>query len=151
MKKLIVLSAVAISSLIFSYSASAQVRFNVNINIGNALPAWISYSNTPHSDYYYIPDADCYYSTNERMYIYRDGANWRRGAEMPGRFRGMDFRNRRIVGMRGEDMPFNHQQPNGNAFNNGNNHFNHQPDRQPQQRGGGDYRGNNGNGWGRRS
>ncbi|BAV04535.1 hypothetical protein SAMN05421788_110265 [Filimonas lacunae] len=147
MKKVIVLSAVVISSLVFSHSANAQVRFNVSINVG-AQPTWVNNSNTRDADYYYIPDADCYYSVNEKMYVYRDGANWRKAPQLPGRFKNFDFRNKRVIGIKGQEAPYMHHAENRNAYNNANEKFNHQqPDRQPQR--GNDNKGNNG--FGRRS
>lgn len=120
MKKLIILSAIAITSLVISTSAQAQVRFNVNINIG-AQPAWVA---TPDpADYYYIPDIDCYYSAKERVYVYRDGNNWRRGASLPSRYRGYDFRNKRVIAIRGQERPYLHD--NRNAFAQANNRYDH--------------------------
>lgn len=140
MKKVIVLSAVVLSSLMLSHSAQAQVRFNVNINIG-AQPAWVA--NNDNADYYYVPDADCYYSVRERVYVFRDGNNWRKAPNLPGRYKNFDFRNRRVISIRGQQAPYMHHDENRNAYARANDRFNNDRDRfnhnQPQ-RGGDDRR-----------
>jgi Ni/Co efflux regulator RcnB len=128
MKKLIVLSTVVISSLIFS-SAKAQVRFSVNINIG-AQPAWVA--NNDAADYYYLPDIESYYDVRDRVYVYREGNQWRRGAYLPARYRNYDFRNKHVISIKGQDRPYLHHEQNRNAYANANNRFNQQHG--PQQR-----------------
>lgn len=112
MKKLIVLSALVISSLAYS-SAKAQVRFSVNLNIGNQ-PVWVN--NTSAADYYYLPDIECYYSVPERVYIYRNGNSWRRSASLPVAYRNYDFRNKRIIGIKGQDRPYLHHEENRRSY-----------------------------------
>jgi hypothetical protein len=102
MKKIMILSAIALSSFMVS-KAQAQVRFNVNINIGSQ-PAWVA--NTDQADYYYMPDIDCYYSVPERVYVYREGNNWRRAPKLPARYGNYDFRNKRVISIRGEKQPY---------------------------------------------
>lgn len=121
MKKVIVLSAVVLSSLVFGYSAQAQVRFNVNINIGSQ-PAWVV--NQDQADYYYIPDADCYYSVREKVYVVHEGNNWRRMQQLPPRFRNFDFRNRRVISIRGQQAPYMHHDENRMAYARANDRFN---------------------------
>lgn len=113
MKKVIVLSAVVLSSLVFGYSAQAQVRFNVNVNIGSQ-PAWVV--NQDQADYYYIPDADCYYSVREKVYVVHEGNNWRRMQQLPPRFRSYDFRNKRVISIRGQQAPYMHHDENRMAY-----------------------------------
>lgn len=126
MKKVIVLSAVVLASLVSGYSAQAQVRFNVSINIG-AQPAWIT--NNDHADYYYVPDADCYYSVRERVYVYRDGNSWRKAPNLPGRYKNFDFRNRRVISIRGQQAPYMHHEENRMGYARANDRFNNDHDR----------------------
>lgn len=112
MKKLIILSALVISSLVYS-SAKAQVRFNVNINIGNQ-PVWVNNNNA--ADYYYIPDIDCYYSVPERVYVYHEGNYWRKSAYLPSRYRNYDFRNKRVISIKGQDKPYLHHEENRRSY-----------------------------------
>lgn len=112
MKKLIVLSVLVISSLAYS-SAKAQVRFSVNINIGNQ-PVWVN--NSSAADYYYLPDIECYYSAPERVYIFREGNSWRRSASLPSRYRNYDFRNKRVISIKGQDKPYLHHEENRRSY-----------------------------------
>jgi Ni/Co efflux regulator RcnB len=129
MKKLIVLSTVVISSLMFS-SAKAQVRFSVNINIG-AQPTWVA--NNDAADYYYLPDIESYYSVREKVYVYREGNQWRRGASLPARYRNYDFRNKHVISIKGQDRPYLHHEQNRFEYARANNRFDDrrgQPQRQ---------------------
>ena len=58
MKKIIICVALFVSAL-FVKDAAAQVRFNVNFNIGSQ-PVWgpIGYD---YVEYYYLPDIEVYY------------------------------------------------------------------------------------------
>ena len=123
MKKLIVLSVVVISSLIYS-SAKAQVRFSVNINIGNQ-PAWVN--NNSASDYYYMPDIECYYSVPERVYIFREGNSWRRSASLPPAYRNYDFRNKRMISIKGQDKPYMHHEQNRREYAQAGNRYQQAP------------------------
>ncbi|BAV06229.1 hypothetical protein SAMN05421788_106296 [Filimonas lacunae] len=123
MKKIIVLSAIAISSIVLGNTAQAQVSFHVNLNVG-AQPAWIV--NNDAADYYYIPDAECYYNVRERVYVYRDGNRWMKGPNLPGRYRNFDFRNRRVIGIHGQDRPYLHHTENRMGYARANERFDNQ-------------------------
>jgi len=84
MKKLFLMAALAASCW---FTANAQI--SLSLNIGNQ-PAWgpVGYD---HAEYYYIPDADAYYDVNARMFIYREGRDWRHAASLPGRYRNIDL------------------------------------------------------------
>ena len=87
MKKLIVLLGLIVSS--FIYTATAQVRVNVGVNIGSQ-PEWgpVGYN---HVDYYYMPDMDVYYYVPQRQFIYLQGNNWVFSASLPPRYRDYDL------------------------------------------------------------
>ena len=61
------------SAAIFN-NTSAQIRVNVNVNIGSQ-PNWgpVGYD---YVDYYYLPDIETYYYVPTRQFIYLSGGNW---------------------------------------------------------------------------
>ncbi|HEY2582469.1 MAG TPA: hypothetical protein VGI43_11720 [Mucilaginibacter sp.] len=103
MKKLLILSAIAISGLIYN-TADAQIR--IHLGIGFAAPR-VVYAPAPvvqqtpvyeqsaynqNDDYYYLPDVDAYYSVNEQCYYYFNGDNWISAAYLPGEYHDYDWR-----------------------------------------------------------
>jgi len=86
MKKTILLSVFLWCSFLFN-ETTAQAR--VNINIG-AQPVWgpVGYD---YVDYYYLPDAEVYYSVPQRVYIYEERGTWVRAASLPTRFGAIDL------------------------------------------------------------
>jgi hypothetical protein len=112
MKKSIILSAIVISSLLFS-SAQAQIKLNVNINIGDQ-PTWVA--NQDAADYYYLPDIDCYYDVKERVYVYREVNVWRRSPSLPPKYKNYDFRNKHAISIKGQDKPYLHHDQNKQKY-----------------------------------
>jgi hypothetical protein len=105
MKKLAILSAIAISGLIYS-TADAQIGIHVGLRFATPRvgvvveqapvyeqPAQVNYDGS--DDYYYLPDVDAYYSVNEQCYYYFDGDNWISAAYLPGAYRDYDWRTAR--------------------------------------------------------
>ena len=77
-------------------NASAQVRVNVNLNIGSQ-PAW-GPTGYDYVDYYYMPDIDVYYNVPQRQYVYLDGGRWLFAASLPARYRNYDiYRGYKVV------------------------------------------------------
>lgn len=110
MKKLIILSAIAMSGLFYN-TANAQIRVHVGFGFG---PRRVVYATAPvvveqapvydqseqvydnnNDDYYYLPDVDAYYDVTAQCYYYNDGANWISAAYLPGEYRNYDWRNAR--------------------------------------------------------
>src|SRR5260370_36789703 len=97
MKKLFIISAIAISGLSFN-AANAQVRLGLGIG-----PARVVYTTQPveqapvydADDYYYLPDVDAYYDVVDQCYIYFDGTEWISAAYLPGAYRDYDWRSAR--------------------------------------------------------
>lgn len=87
MKKLI-LPAVLFASVLFYNTTEAQVRLNVNVNIGR--PAWGVPGNYA-GDYYYLPEIDMYYNIPQRQFVYMDNGNWLFASELPYAYRGYDL------------------------------------------------------------
>ncbi len=151
MKKLIILSAIAISGLIYN-TANAQIRIHVGFGFATQPVVYAPAPVVEHvyeqpayyNDYYYLPDVDAYYSVNEQCYYYYDGDNWISAAYLPGEYRDYDWRSVRRYEVRAPH-PYLHDdiyrsRYNGHeiqewAHNNCNEHF----DRNYENR---DFRGN---------
>jgi len=88
MKKLIVCAVLFVSA--FSVKeAAAQVRVNVNFNIGSQ-PVWgpIGYD---YVEYYYLPDVEAYYYVPTRQFIYLSGSRGIYSYSLPPRYRNYDL------------------------------------------------------------
>jgi hypothetical protein len=95
MKKLLLLSLI-LAAITFSNPTSAQVKVNVNINVGTQ-PEWgpVGYS---HVDYYFMPDIDAYYYVPQHQFIYMEGPRWVFAASLPARFGTYDlYRGYKVV------------------------------------------------------
>ncbi|HWZ13746.1 MAG TPA: hypothetical protein VNW95_00810 [Mucilaginibacter sp.] len=107
MKKLLIISAIAISGLVCK-TADAQVGVHVGLNFGTPVyprhrvvveepvytePAPVVYND--YNDYYYLPDVDAYYSVGRQCYYYNNGYNWVATAYLPGVYRDYDWRSMR--------------------------------------------------------
>ena len=139
MKKLIIMSAIAMSGLIYN-TADAQIGIRVGLNFGSGIycaPAPVVVERAPvyeYNDYYYLPDVDAYYNVDERCYYYNDGEDWVSAAYLPGYYRDYDWRNERHFEVRA-NCPYLHDnfyrsRYNGHAFSewshsNYNNHVDH--------------------------
>ena len=109
MKKLFLLSAIALSGLFYN-TANAQIRVHLGINLWpphvyvrpvvDVQTAPVVYADDDQADYnnnddyYYLPDVNAYYSVSEQCYYYNDGDNWISAAYLPG-YRDYDWRNAR--------------------------------------------------------
>ena len=69
--------------------AQAQVKVNLSVNLGNQ-PAW-GPTGYDHADFYYLPDADCYYDINAGQFVYADNGRWIYGRTLPPRFGKVDL------------------------------------------------------------
>ncbi len=95
MKKLL-LSAMFVTAFFVYNESQAQVRFNINLNIG-ARPAWGVPGNYA-GDYYYLPEIDSYYDIPSHEFIYFDGRTWVYASELPYIYRDYDlYRGYKVV------------------------------------------------------
>jgi hypothetical protein len=111
MKKLLILSAIALSGLFYN-TANAQVRIHVGLNLWpnrvyvhpaavvETAPAVCSDEVAPADydqadDYYYLPDVNAYYSVANQCYYYNDGDNWVSTVYLPGEYANFDWRSAR--------------------------------------------------------
>ncbi|MDB4918928.1 hypothetical protein [Mucilaginibacter sp.] len=120
MKKLAILSAIALSGLIYN-TANAQIRIRVGLNfeprpvIYTRVPVLVQqrvydqpeqvYDDSNDDDYYYLPDVDAYYNVNAQSYYYYNGDNWITCAYLPGTYRNYSWRSGRRFAIR-EHRPF---------------------------------------------
>lgn len=95
MKKKILPIAVVLSVLLIN-TTDAQVRVNLNVNIGQR-PAWGLPGNYA-GDFYYFPEIDVYYNIPQRNFVYLDRGHWVYVRELPRAYRGYDlYRGQKIV------------------------------------------------------
>ncbi len=87
MKKLL-LPTVLFAAILLSGQAEAQVRLNVNVNIGR--PAW-GLPGEYEGDYYYLPEIDTYYDIPHRSFVYLSNGRWTIGASLPGIYSDYDL------------------------------------------------------------
>jgi hypothetical protein len=123
MKKLVLLSAIAISGLFYN-TADAQIRIHLGINLFPhhiyVRPAVVAVQSVPvvytddaqadyntDDDYYYLPDVNAYYNVSQQCYYYNDGDNWISAAYLPGEYRNYDWRNARRYEVRAS-RPYMH-------------------------------------------
>jgi hypothetical protein len=102
MKRLVLLSAIAISGLIHN-TAKAQFSVHVGVNlfphrvlvaprVDVDAPVYTDVNYDDQDDYYYLPDVNAYYNVNEQCYYYFDGNNWIAADYLPGEYREFDWR-----------------------------------------------------------
>ncbi|MCR8560522.1 hypothetical protein KXD93_22905 [Mucilaginibacter sp. BJC16-A38] len=111
MKKLTILSAIALSGLFYN-SANAQIRVSVGLHLGLRPVTYVPatevveqapvydendqvYDDSNDDDYYYLPDVDAYYNVNAQSYYYYNGDNWITCTYLPGAYRNYDWRSAR--------------------------------------------------------
>jgi hypothetical protein len=87
MKKVVIVFAVVLISMINAVETKAQVAASVNIGMQ---PAWgpVGYD---YVEYYYLPAYELYYYVPARQYVYWDGVQWVIVTKLPNRFRTVNF------------------------------------------------------------
>ena len=90
MKKIILMMAV-VAFTVTAQQATAQLRVNVNLNIG-AQPEW-GPAGYDYVEYYYLPDMDVYYYVPQRQFVYFSSGRWVFGASLPVQYRSYNLYN----------------------------------------------------------
>ncbi|SDT22301.1 hypothetical protein SAMN05216490_2779 [Mucilaginibacter mallensis] len=143
MKKLVLLSAIAISGLFYN-TANAQIRIHLGINlfphhiyvrpaVVDVQPAPVVYTdNAPadynsDDDYYYLPDVNAYYNVAQQCYYYNDGDNWISAAYLPGEYRNYDWMHARRFEVR-SPRPYLHNDLYMNRYHGANYQWAHRDD-----------------------
>jgi len=112
MKKLFIVSAIAMSGLIYN-TANAQIGIRIGLHLSprRVYTAPVVVEQPPvyndGDDYYYLPDVDAYYSVDEQCYYYFDGDNWIAADYLPGVYHDYDWRSARRYEIR-ESRPYLH-------------------------------------------
>src|SRR3569833_2468298 len=120
MKKLAIISAIAVSSLFYN-AANAQFGLHIGVRlfphrvfvprpvvvVQPQVPVYQEpvVSDSDDCDFYYLPDVGAYYSVNEQCYYYLDGDNWIATAYLPGVYHDFDWRYARRFEIR-ESRPY---------------------------------------------
>ena len=89
MKKILVCLVFITCATATFKKADAQIRFNLNVNIGSQ-PTWgpVGYD---HVDYYYLPDIEAYYYVPRHQFIYMSGGRWVFSSSLPPQYRNYDL------------------------------------------------------------
>src|ERR1700712_5301297 len=87
MKKLLTLSALVLC--ITASQLHAQVKFSLNLNIGDQ-PAW-GPTGYDRANYYYLPDVGAYYDVPNKQFIYMENNRWVFRSSLPDRYRNYDL------------------------------------------------------------
>ena len=127
MKKLIIMSALLISSLSYQ-AANAQVKVNLNVNLGGQ-PSWVS-NGYQSVNYYYLPDINVYYHVPSKQYTYLQGNRWVNSRALPRQYRNYDLRRGQKVVIN-QSSPWLRHQSNVNRYasnNNRNDQYNNKKD-----------------------
>jgi hypothetical protein len=116
MKKSVILSAILLSSLVYT-SAEAQISVHIGLNlpvrrviVAAPQPVETIYDDDfdDSDDYYYLPEVEAYYSIPLGRYFYMDGPRWISAAYLPGAYRSYDWRTARRFEVRGRRPYMNH-------------------------------------------
>ena len=82
---------VIIVAMFLSTALNAQIRANVNFNIGSQ-PVWGPTGND-YVENYYMPDIDGYYNVSAHLFYFNEGGRWVGRSSMPARYRNYDLYN----------------------------------------------------------
>lgn len=85
MKKMIVGAFLILASFGIAQKSEAQIRFGININIGDQ-PSWRA-PGYDYVEYYYLPDIEAYYYVPRHQFIYMSNGRWVFSSSLPYRYR----------------------------------------------------------------
>jgi hypothetical protein len=93
------------AAMLFLFSAASAQTFSINIG---TQPVWgpVGYD---HVEYYYLPDIDAYYYVPQHQFVYLEGRQWRRAANLPSRYGKYDLYSAHKVVIN-ERTPYRHPQ-----------------------------------------
>jgi hypothetical protein len=89
MKKALIGALLVFGAFAITPKTEAQVRFGLNVNIGNQ-PAW-RVPGYNYAQYYYLPEIETYYDVNRRQFVYMDNGRWVFSNNLPYRYRNYDL------------------------------------------------------------
>lgn len=88
MKNLLLSTAFVVTALLTTNTSDAQVRVNVNLNIGR--PSW-GIPGRQTANFYYMPEIDSYYDLQRSQFVYFDRGQWIYASQLPGMYRNYDL------------------------------------------------------------
>ncbi|NCI46011.1 hypothetical protein [Sediminibacterium soli] len=89
MKNLLLATAFAVGASLYANHTEAQLRVNVNLNIGR--PSW-GIPGQQMGDFYYLPEIDAYYDLQRAQFVYFDNrGQWIYAQQLPGYYRNYDL------------------------------------------------------------
>lgn len=81
--------------VVFLSAMQFQAQVSINLQFG-APPAWAP-AERQESQYYYLPDIDCYYDVPSSMFIYVKNRRWIRSRLLPYQYRNYNLRRGNVV------------------------------------------------------
>ncbi len=85
----------AVVALVLLSTMTFQAQVSINLQFG-APPAWAP-PERQESQYYYLPDIDCYYDVPSSMFIYNRNGRWSRSRSLPRQYRNYNLRGGNVV------------------------------------------------------
>lgn len=84
MKKVLIIATLLFGSFALNQKADAQIRFGININIGDQ-PSW-RVPGYNYVEYYYLPEIEAYYYVPRHQFIYLSNGRWVFSSSLPYRY-----------------------------------------------------------------
>jgi len=98
---------VIIIALLLSSAINAQIRANVNFNLGSQ-PIWGPTGND-YVENYYLPDIEAYYNVSQHRYYFNEGGRWVGRSSLPLRYHNYDLYNSHKVVINEREPWRNHE------------------------------------------
>ena len=98
---------VIIVALFLSSALNAQIRANVNFNLGSQ-PIWGPTGND-YVENYYLPDIEAYYNVSQHRYYFNEGGRWVGRSSLPSRYHNYDLYNSHKVVINEREPWRNHE------------------------------------------
>jgi len=83
MKKILLAIAIIVTTA-GTQQATAQIRLNINVNLGSQ-PEW-GPAGYDYVEYYYMPEPDIYYYVPSSQYVYLSNGQWIFANSLPARY-----------------------------------------------------------------
>ncbi len=103
MKNILFAALLTFSTAAVVSDANAQIRVNVNIGTPVRQSPWYATDD----NYYYLPEQGVYYNVNRRMYVFQNNNQWVYAPNLPGSYRGFNWKKSHYVQVR-DRVPFNY-------------------------------------------
>ena len=98
---------IIVVALFLSSAINAQIRANVNFNLGSQ-PIWGPTGND-YVENYYLPDIEAYYNVSQHRYYFNEGGRWVGRSSLPSRYHNYDLYNSHKVVINEREPWRNHE------------------------------------------